>query len=1554
MKKRLLLLFFLLSTGLMYAQVVADFTASPLAICVGGSVQFTDASTGATSWSWTFIDGGSGQTSSLQNPLITYNIPGTYTVILTVTNGVSSDTEIKNAYITVVNNASLTLTSAAGSDNQNVCENFPLSPNITYSLVGATGVTFSGLPTGVSGSFTPSASGGTATISGTPTTAGVYNYTITSTGGNCAPVSVNGTITVQAAPTLTLTSLAGTDNQTVCLNSPLTSIDYTFGGSATGTSVTGLPAGVSSSTAGNITSITGSPSVAGSFPYTISTTGSACPAITLNGLITVDPLPTLTLNSAPGTDNQTVCENTAITAISIGVGGSATSASAAGLPPGVSGIMVASNFIITGMPSAPGVYNYTVTSSGGSCAPATFNGTITVSPLPTITLSSAAGTDNQDICEGSSLTNITYTIGGSATGATVSGLPAGVSGSFSAGTFTISGSPSVIGTFNYTVTTTGGPCTPVTATGSIQVDAMPTIVLSSAAGTDNQTVCQNSPITSITYTLGGSATGASFAGLPAGVSGSVSGTTVTISGSPTVVGTFNYTVTTTGGVCAPASINGTITVSPGPTIALSSAVGTDNQTICQGSAITNIKYVVGGSATGATASGLPAGVSGSFSGGIFTISGTPSVSGVFNYTVTTTGGPCTPATATGTIQIDATPTIVLSSAAGTDNQTVCQNSPITSITYTLGGSATGASFAGLPAGVSGSVSGTTVTISGSPTVVGTFNYTVTTTGGVCAPASINGTITVSPGPTIALSSAVGTDNQTICQGSAITNIKYVVGGSATGATASGLPAGVSGSFSGGIFTISGTPSVSGVFNYTVTTTGGPCTPATATGTIQIDATPTIVLSSAAGTDNQTVCQNSPITSITYTLGGSATGASFAGLPAGVAGSVSGTTVTISGSPSVSGTFNYTITTSGGVCAPANIGGSIVSDPVPTIALSSAAGTDNQTVCQGSAMTNITYTIGGSATGATVSGLPTGVTGSFSAGTFTISGIPTVSGTFPYTVTTTGGTCAPVSASGTIFVQSTQITLTSPMYSNNQMICFGNAISTITYDVGGPVVANDLPAGVVATYTPGSPNTLTISGTPTVNGSFYYTVSAAGSCGSNIVVGNIEVAAPITGNTSGVNTTVCEGSTFTLVGGALSSSNNPYTYEWESATSAAGPFSAASGINNASNYTGTADFSDPYVYFRRIVSNGLCSDTAAVVQITIDSLPAIVSVPTWSICSSDSALISGIVLSNASITSWSYTGTGQLLNPGTSTPTFVPGIGEAGTNVQIPFTVTSTNTCAPATANGTATITILPDPVANLSGSATVCASGNSVAINGASVNNGSFSWIHDGLGTLNGTGTLTPSYQTVLADTNSTVTVNLIATSGPGCTNTITDTAAFTIQILPFGINPAINAFAGPDQTISIGSSTDLSATGVAITTWAWSPSTGLSDSTIYNPTASPTQTTTYILTVTDINGCVDSDSLTVTVNTDYSVFIPNLFSPNNDGYNDTWEIPEIGNYPNTQVTIINREGEVVYENDAYDNSWDGKRGGKELPEATYYYLIAFANSDIEYKGAVTILRNKK
>ncbi len=444
-----------------------------------------------------------------------------------------------------------------------------------------------------------------------------------------------------------------------------------------------------------------------------------------------------------------------------------------------------------------------------------------------------------------------------------------------------------------------------------------TITLSSAAATNAQTICVNTAITNITYTIAAGGTGATVTGLPAGVTGSFAGGIFTISGTATVAGTFPYTVTTTGG-CSFATATGTITVNANVTIALSSAATTEAQNLCINTAITNITYATSNGATGATVTGLPAGVTGSFAGNVFTISGTATVAGTFPYTVTTTGG-CSVATATGTITVNPDATIVLSSAAATAAQTVCINTAIANITYTVANGGTGATVTGLTAGVTGSFAGGVFTISGTPTIAGTFSYTVTTSGG-CGNAPISGTITVDANVTLILTSAAATANQTLCINTAITDIVYTSANGATGATVTGLPAGVTGSFAGGVFTISGSPTVTGTFNYTVTTTGG-CSLATQSGSIIVNPNATITLSSAAATTAQTLCENNAITNITYNTANGATGATVAGLPAGVTGSFAGGIFTISGTATVAGTFPYTVTTTGG-CSSANLTGTI--------------------------------------------------------------------------------------------------------------------------------------------------------------------------------------------------------------------------------------------------------------------------------------------------------------------------------------------------------------------------------------------------------------------------------------------------------------------------------------------------------------------------------------------------------------------------------------------------------------------------------------------------------
>ena len=435
-------------------------------------------------------------------------------------------------------------------------------------------------------------------------------------------------------------------------------------------------------------------------------------------------------------------------------------------------------------------------------------------------------------------------------------------------TLNITAASALLNTYLYRVVVTGN-CAPTTATSNpatLTVSLSTTLTLTSPAATTSQTVTVNSAITSITYSTIGSVTGAIVTGLPTGVTGVYSGGTngtVTISGTPTAAGTFSYTVTTSGG-CGVQTATGTITAVNGPSIALTSSPGTNNQIVCVNTAINNIVYTAAGGVTGATVAGLPAGVTGAYSGGTngtFTISGTPTATGTFTYTLTTSGGTSVINT-TGTITVNSAVTLTLTSPASTTTQTVNINTPITNISYSTTGGVTAATVTGLPAGVTSVYSGGTngtVTISGTPTAPGTFNYTVITTGG-CGTQSGTGSITVVIPPSITLTSAAGSNAQTICIGNAITTISYISAGGVTGATTTGLPAGVTGTYSGGsngTYTISGTPSATGTFNYTITTSGGI---ATATGSIVVNALP----AAPAVTSPVTYCQGAAATALTAT------------------------------------------------------------------------------------------------------------------------------------------------------------------------------------------------------------------------------------------------------------------------------------------------------------------------------------------------------------------------------------------------------------------------------------------------------------------------------------------------------------------------------------------------------------------------------------------------------------------------------------------------------------------------------------------------------------------
>lgn len=112
-----------------------------------------------------------------------------------------------------------------------------------------------------------------------------------------------------------------------------------------------------------------------------------------------------------------------------------------------------------------------------------------------------------------------------------------------------------------------------------------------------------------------------------------------------------------------------------------------------------------------------------------------------------------------------------------------------------------------------------------------------------------------------------------------------------------------------------------------------------------------------------------------------------------------------------------------------------------------------------------------------------------------------------------------------------------------------------------------------------------------------------------------------------------------------------------------------------------------------------------------------------------------------------------------------------------------------------------------------------------------------------------------------------------------------------------------------------------------------------------------YTVQVTDATGCFAVRDIDVYKNEEACLFIPNAFSPNGDGTNDTWNIAHIDLYPDAEVRVFNKWGHPVFASTGYKQPWDGSFNGKVLEPATYYYFVDLRNGDPVYQGFLMILR---
>ncbi len=112
----------------------------------------------------------------------------------------------------------------------------------------------------------------------------------------------------------------------------------------------------------------------------------------------------------------------------------------------------------------------------------------------------------------------------------------------------------------------------------------------------------------------------------------------------------------------------------------------------------------------------------------------------------------------------------------------------------------------------------------------------------------------------------------------------------------------------------------------------------------------------------------------------------------------------------------------------------------------------------------------------------------------------------------------------------------------------------------------------------------------------------------------------------------------------------------------------------------------------------------------------------------------------------------------------------------------------------------------------------------------------------------------------------------------------------------------------------------------------------------------TYMLTITDSNNCSFIYYIDLP-ESEYCVTVYNTITPNNDGANDTWIIENIQHFKFNKIWIYNRVGVEVFHTEDYQNNWAGTFNGKDLPEATYYYIIDLGMGKDPIKGHLTIIR---
>ncbi|MCW3085679.1 MAG: hypothetical protein JWP12_3045 [Bacteroidetes bacterium] len=1226
-------------------------------------------------------------------------------------------------------------------------------------------------------------------------------------------------------------------------------------------------------------------------------------------IVTVTPGPTITVNSPPICSGQTA---------NLTANGGTTYTWTAGTT--VTGTNTANASPTT-------TTTYTVTGTTGGCS-GTAVSTVTVTPGPTVTVNSPG------ICAG-------QTAGLTANGGTSYTWTAGTTVT---GTNTANATPGA--TTTYTVTGTTSGCSG-TAVSTVTVTPLPVVSVNSPAICAGQTAnLTANGGTTYTWTAGTTVTGTNTA-------------------NATPAATTTYTVTGTTSSCSATAIS-TVTVNPIPTVTVNSP------TVCAGQTA-NL------SASGGTSYSWTAGTTVT---GTNTADATPAAT--TTYTVTGTTSSCS-GTAISTVTVTPLPTITVNSPAICAGQTAnLSASGGTSYTWTAGTTVTGTNTAdATPAattsytvtGTSSSCSSTavsTVTVNALPTVTvnspaicagqtanltanGGTSYTWTTgttvTGTNTADASPVSTTTYTvTGTTLSCSgTAVATVTVNPSADPTITNISPVC--------ASAAPFNLAAATAGGTWSGTGiTDATNGTFN--------PATSGTGTFTITY-----VTIGTCGGTDTALVTVNSTLNSTITQPASICVGAAPFNLTAATNGgtwSGTGITNTTNGTfdPATAGTGAHVITyVLGSAC------GSTDTVIVNVTSLSDATIASAAPVCVGASAFNLNAaTTGGNWSG-------TGITNA-SAGTFT----PSTAGTGTFTITyAISGSCGNTDTALVTVTPNADATITQPA-----SICVGAAAinltaattggtwsgtgitnttsgtfdpatagigtHTITYAITGSCANSDT---VIVTVNAASDPTITSPGSVCIGASaFNFTAATAGGTwsGTGITdnvngtfspaaagIGQHVITYVISGScgatdTATVNVTSLSDATIASVSPVCVSGA---AFNLNAATS--GGSWSGTGISNTAAGTFNPSTAGVGTYVITYTIGGSCGNTDTVsITVTPQANASITAVAP--VCINTSSFTLTAATSGGT---WSGTGITDVTNG-----TFDPTIAGSG-----PHTITYSiaGSCG-ATATQTVTVNPLPTP-----GITSDVNSGcGPLAVQFFETVSTTCSSVFYDFG--DGT-TGTASSPLHVYSQSGLHNVVITCTDANGCSGTTVVSNMISVSNTPVAsmtITPGI--VVAPNTPVVF---TDASSNG-GIEFWNFGdPASGVN-----NNSTSSTDTHTYpiegsyciTLLVANISGCVDSTTECITVVSDATVIVPNIFTPNGDGSNDEFFIITTG-VKTLECTVYDRWGLKIAEWNSINFKWDGRTtSGNAAPDGTYYYLLKATGLNdkvTEKQGFLQLLRTK-